>query len=65
MLFRSLNALLNNYSLQLVDDPKNKISRVTTQDPAAPPVLITKIIKLNYANPSNMVATVSSTSCKL
>ena len=58
---QALNALLNNYSLQLVDDPKNKISRVTTQDPAAPPVLITKIIKLNYANPSNMVATVSST----
>ena len=58
---QALNALLNNYSLQLVEDPKNKIARVTTQDPAAPPVLITKIIKLNYANPSNMVSTVQST----
>src|SRR5882724_6309522 len=32
---QALNALLNNYSLQLVDDPKNKIARVTVQDPAA------------------------------
>ena len=58
---QALNALLNNYSLQLVEDPKNKIARVTTQDPAAPPTLITKILKLNYANPSNIVSTVQST----
>ena len=57
---QALNALLNNYSLQLVDDPKNKIARVTTQDPAAPPALFTKIVKLNYASPSNIVSTVQS-----
>ena len=32
---QALNALLNNYTLQLVDDPKNKIARVTVKDPAA------------------------------
>jgi len=57
---QALNALLNNYSLQLVDDPKNKIARVTTQDPAAPPALFTKIMKMNYASPSNIVAAVQS-----
>ena len=32
---QALNALLNNYSLQLVEDPKSKIARVTVRDPAA------------------------------
>ncbi|MFO1487138.1 MAG: hypothetical protein U1F65_01550 [Verrucomicrobiota bacterium] len=58
---QALHALLNNYGLQLVDDPKTKISRVTVQDPAAPPALVTKILKLNYASPSNVVATAQST----
>ena len=58
---QALNALLNNYNLQLVEDPKTKIARVTTQDPAAPPALFTKILKLNYANPSNIVSTVQTT----
>ncbi len=57
---QALNALLGNYNLQLVEDPKTKIARVTTQDPAAPPALFTKIIKLNYASPSNIVSAVQS-----
>lgn len=57
---QALNALLNNYSLQLIDNPKTKIARVTTQDPAAPPALFTKIVKLNYASPSNIVSAVQS-----
>ena len=57
---QALSALLNNYGLQLVDDQKNKISRVTVQDPAAPLPLSTKVVKLNYASPSNMVAAVQS-----
>ena len=36
---QALNALLNNYTLQLVEDPKSKIARVTIKDPAAPPPL--------------------------
>ena len=43
---QALTALLNNYALQLAEDPKSKIARVTTKDPAAPPPLSTKIIEL-------------------
>jgi type II secretory pathway component GspD/PulD (secretin) len=57
---QALAALLNNYTLQLVEDPKSKIARVTTKDPAAPLPLSTKIIELKYANPSNVVASVQS-----
>ena len=57
---QALNALLNNYGLQLVEDSKTKIARVTTQDPAAALPLFTKIVKLNYASPSNILATVQA-----
>jgi type II secretory pathway component GspD/PulD (secretin) len=57
---QALTALLNNYTLQLVEDPKSKIARVTTKDPAAPLPLTTKIIELKYANPTNVVASVQS-----
>src|SRR6185503_6396029 len=50
---QALNALLNNYSLQLVEDPKTKIARVTIKDPAAPDPLVTRIIQLAYASPTN------------
>ncbi|MGN6555031.1 MAG: type II secretion system protein GspD [Verrucomicrobiota bacterium] len=53
---QALNALLNNYNLQLVEDPKTKIARVSMKDPAAPDPLITKIIQLKYTGPSNILA---------
>jgi general secretion pathway protein D len=58
---QALTALLNNYTLQLTEDPKSKIARVTTKDPAALPPLTTKIIQLKYASPSNVVASVQAT----
>jgi type II secretory pathway component GspD/PulD (secretin) len=58
---QALNALLNNYNLQLIDDPKTHIARVTMKDPAAPDPLTTKIIQLKYATPSNMIASVNAT----
>jgi type II secretory pathway component GspD/PulD (secretin) len=58
---QALSALLNNYTLQLTEDPKSKIARVTTKDPAALPPLTTKIIQLKYASPSNVVASVQAT----
>ena len=58
---QALTALLNNYTLQLVEDPKSKIARVTTKDPAALPPLTTRIIQLKYASPSNIVASVTAT----
>jgi type II secretory pathway component GspD/PulD (secretin) len=57
---QALLALLNNYNLQLVEDPKTGIARITTKDPAAPPALVTKIIQLKFASPSNTVAAVQS-----
>jgi type II secretory pathway component GspD/PulD (secretin) len=57
---QALEALLNNYDLQLVQDPKTGIARITVKDPAAPDPLVTKILQLKYANPSNLVAAVQS-----
>ena len=58
---QALNALLGNYGLQLVEDPKTKIARVTIKDPAAPDPLVTKIIQLKYASPTNLLSAVQTT----
>ena len=58
---QALFALLHNYDLQLVEDPKSKISRVTPKDPAAPDPLVTQIVQLKYASPSNILAAVQGT----
>ena len=58
---QALNALLNNYSLQLVEDSKSKIARVAIKDPAAPEPLMTKIIQLKFAGPTNVLAAIQST----
>ena len=57
---QAFNALLNNYGLQAVEDPKVKITRITVKDPAAPDPLVTKAIQLQYASPSNVVAAVTA-----
>jgi type II secretory pathway component GspD/PulD (secretin) len=57
---QALNALLNNYSLQLVEDSKSRIARVTVKDPLAPDPLVTRIIQLKYASPSNIVVNVQA-----
>ncbi len=57
---QALVAVLNNYNLQISEDPKAKIYRVTVKDPAAPDPLVTKIIQLKYASPSNVVTAVQS-----
>ncbi len=58
---QALAALLDNYNLQLVQDPKSRIARITTKDPAALPPLFTKIYQLKYASPSNLLASVQGT----
>ena len=58
---QALEALLANYDLQLVEDPKSKIARVTKKDPAAPPPLVTKVYQLQYALPTNIVAAITNT----
>jgi len=57
----ALEAVLNNYGLVITFDSKTKVARVTTRDPAAPEPLITKVIQLKYASPSNMVEVIKPT----
>jgi type II secretory pathway component GspD/PulD (secretin) len=53
---QALNTLLSTYQLQLVEDPKSKIARVTVKDPAAPDPLATKVFQLKWASPTNVMA---------
>jgi type II secretory pathway component GspD/PulD (secretin) len=58
---QALTALLGNYNLQLTEDPKSKIARVTVKDPAAPDPLVTRVIQLKYASPTNIMVAVQNT----
>jgi type II secretory pathway component GspD/PulD (secretin) len=58
---QALLALLDNYGLQLIENPKTGIDKITTKDPSAPPPLITRVIQLKYASTSNMEIAVEST----
>jgi type II secretory pathway component GspD/PulD (secretin) len=51
----ALTALLDNYGLQMINDKKTGIARITLKDPTAPPPLFTKVIQLKYASVSNLV----------
>jgi type IV pilus assembly protein PilQ len=57
---QALLALLDNYGLQLVEDPRTKIARITIKNPNAPAPLVTRVIQLKYASVSNMEAAVES-----
>ncbi len=57
---QALSAVLNNYNLAIVDDPKTKIARITVKDPAAPDPLVSDIIQLKYADPTNIVMSVQT-----
>jgi len=56
----ALQALLDNYSLQLVADKQTGIYRITAKDPLAPPPLITRVLQLQYASMTNMAMAVQS-----
>ena len=58
---QALTALLNNYNLQLIPEPKSGIARITMRDPAAPLPLLTKIVQLKYASPTNVAGSVQLT----
>ncbi|HLX96223.1 MAG TPA: secretin N-terminal domain-containing protein [Verrucomicrobiae bacterium] len=57
---QALLAVLDNYNLELVEDPKTKIARIGIKNPNAPPPLVTRVIQLKYASVSNMEAAVES-----
>ena len=52
--------MLDNYNLELVEDPKTKIARISIRNPNAPPPLITRVIQLKYSSVSNMEISVES-----
>ena len=55
---QALLALLDNYGLQLVENPKTGIAKITTKEPNALPPLITRVVQLKYASTSNMMGAV-------
>jgi type II secretory pathway component GspD/PulD (secretin) len=55
---QALMALLDNYGLQLIENPKTGIDRITTKEPNALPPLVTRVIQLKYASTSNMMTSV-------
>ena len=57
----ALEALLSNYGLQLVEDGRTKIYRISIKDPAAPPPLVTRVIQLKYASTTNMMDSIQGT----
>ena len=58
---QALMAVLDNYGLQLVGNPKTGIYKVTTKDLSAPPPLITRVVQLKYSSTSNMIGAVVGT----
>jgi len=57
---QALVALLDNYNLQLTEDRKTQIARITAKDPMAPSPIVTRVIQLKYASTSNMVGSVQA-----
>ena len=57
---QALTALLDNYGLQITEDHRTHISRVTTKDPTAPPPLTTRVIQIKYAGTSNLLESIQA-----
>jgi len=57
---QALLAVLDNYGLQLIVDPKTKIAKITIKDPTAPLPLSTHVYQLAYASVSNMVVNIET-----
>jgi type II secretory pathway component GspD/PulD (secretin) len=57
---QALLALLDNYGLQIGENPKTGIARITTKEPNALPPLVTRVVQLQYASTSNMLIAVVS-----
>src|SRR5204862_1601223 len=48
----ALFAVLETYNLQIIVDPRFKVSRITVKDPKAAEPLFSKIIQLKYIQPT-------------
>jgi type II secretory pathway component GspD/PulD (secretin) len=51
----ALLAVLETYNLQIIHDPRIKVSRITVKDPKAAEPLFSKVIQLKNIQPSNVV----------
>lgn len=60
----ALVALLETYNLQVVHDPRVKVSRITVRDPKAEDPLFSKVIQLKYAQPTNVIEILKRTLSK-
>ncbi len=58
---QALTSLLENWGWQLVLDGRNPIGRITAKDPKALEPLVTTVIDLQYANPTNILNEVKET----
>jgi type II secretory pathway component GspD/PulD (secretin) len=58
---QALLSLLDNWSWQLVIDPRSPIGRITAKDPTAQEPLVTTVIQLHYSNPTNILTEVQPT----
>jgi len=58
---QALTAVLDNYNLQLNQDPKTKIGRVTIKEAPGLEPLVTKVIHLHYSNPTNIIPIIKAT----
>ena len=56
---QAMEAILSNFNLQMVRDPRTRIARVTQRDEKQPDPLVTKIIQLKYSNPTNIMAAIA------
>ncbi|HEY1662367.1 MAG TPA: secretin N-terminal domain-containing protein [Verrucomicrobiae bacterium] len=57
---QALLALLDNYGLQLTENPKTKIAKISVRSPDQLPPLITRVVQLKYASTSNMMFAVQN-----
>jgi type IV pilus assembly protein PilQ len=60
---QALSALLENYNWRLVQDVNTGISRVTRKDTNSEP-MVTTVVQLSYASPTNIAAAVTNTLSK-
>ncbi len=53
---QALEAVLRNHNLELMEDPDPQIDiyRIVLKDPEAKPPLFTKVVQLNYSDPTKM-----------
>ena len=57
---QALAAVLDNYGLQMVQNPQTRIAKISIKEPNAKPPILTRVIQLKYASTSNMLNAVQS-----